>query len=160
VRTDLIDCGIDICSPDVLALWQDYFDFQAPRRNFLAGVLKDYELNFKTIHTHIVTEGYAARVRNLHAYDAISRDIVSRWSYPLCPDSNLLRGQTYKLQKGNIYKEEGVILARSCIIGRNVVVGAGTSVGEGTTVISSVLGKNCIIGRNGQLHDISPLITY
>ena len=84
IRQDLIDCGIDICTPDVLALWSDNFDFQAPRKGFLHSVLKDYELNGKTFHTHIISDHYAARVRNLHAYDSVSKDIVSRWAYPLC----------------------------------------------------------------------------
>ncbi|KAF2139991.1 uncharacterized protein K452DRAFT_274630 [Aplosporella prunicola CBS 121167] len=148
VRTDLIDCGIDICTPDVLALWSDNFDFQAPRRGFLHSVLKDYELNGKTIHTHVVNDHYAARVRNLHAYDAVSQDIISRWTYPLCPDSNLLRSQSYRFQKGNIYKEEGVILARSCVINRGTVIGKDSSIGDGSIISNSIIGRNCYIGRN------------
>ncbi|KAK7184672.1 hypothetical protein DPSP01_000403 [Paraphaeosphaeria sporulosa] len=147
VRQDLIDCGIDICTPDVLALWSDNFDFQAPRKGFLHSVLKDYELNGKTIHTHIVSDHYAARVRNLHAYDSVSRDIVSRWAYPLCPDSNLVQGQSYRLQKGNIYKEEGVILARDCVILPKTVIGRGTSIGDGSVIKNSIIGRHCIIGK-------------
>jgi translation initiation factor eIF-2B subunit epsilon len=148
VRQDLIDCGIDICTPDVLALWSDNFDFQAPRKGFLHSVLKDYELNGKTFHTHIVSDHYAARVRNLHAYDSVSKDIVSRWAYPLCPDSNLVQGQSYRLQKGNIYKEEGVILARDCVIGSKTVIGRGTSIGDKTVIKNSIIGRHCQIGRN------------
>lgn len=148
VRQDLIDCGIDICTPDVLALWSDNFDFQAPRKGFLHSVLKDYELNGKTFHTHIVADHYAARVRNLHAYDSVSKDIVSRWAYPLCPDSNLVQGQSYRLQKGNIYKEAGVVLARDCVIGSKTVIGRGTSVGAQTTITNSIIGRHCQIGRN------------
>ncbi|EOD48063.1 putative translation initiation factor eif-2b epsilon protein [Neofusicoccum parvum UCRNP2] len=148
VRTDLIDCGIDICTPDVLALWSDNFDFQAPRRGFLHSVLKDYELNGKTIHTHIVDDHYAARVRNLHAYDSVSQDVISRWAYPLCPDSNLLRGQTYRFQKGNIYKEDGVILARSCVVNRGTVIGKDSSIGDGSVVSNSIIGRMCYIGKN------------
>lgn len=147
VRQDLIDCGIDICTPDVLALWSDNFDFQAPRKGFLHSVLKDYELNGKTIHTHIVSDHYAARVRNLHAYDSVSRDIVSRWAYPLCPDSNLVQGQSYRLQKGNIYKEEGVILARDCVVNSKTVIGRGTSVGDGSIISNSIIGRNVYIGK-------------
>ncbi|KAF2268472.1 translation initiation factor-like protein eif-2b epsilon subunit [Lojkania enalia] len=147
IRQDIIDCGIDICTPDVLALWSDNFDFQAPRKGFLHSVLKDYELNGKTIHTHVVTDHYAARVRNLHAYDSVSKDIVSRWAYPLCPDSNLVQGQSYRLQKGNIYKEEGVILARDCIIHPKTVIGRGTSVGDGSVISDSIIGRHCQIGR-------------
>lgn len=147
IRQDLIDCGIDICTPDVLALWSDNFDFQAPRKGFLHSVLKDYELNGKTLHTHIVSDHYAARVRNLHAYDSVSRDIVSRWAYPLCPDSNLVQGQSYRLQKGNIYKEEGVILARDCVILPKTVIGRGTSIGDGSVIKNSIIGRHCIIGK-------------
>lgn len=148
IRHDLIDCSIDICTPDVLSLWSDSFDYQAPRKHFLYGVLKDYELNGKTIHTHIIKDHYAARVRNLKAYDAVSKDIISRWTYPLCPDTNLLPGHCYELRRGNLYQERGVILARSCIIGRRNVIGQGTSIGDKTTVTNSVLGRDCKIGKN------------
>ncbi|KAF4203937.1 hypothetical protein CNMCM8927_008084 [Aspergillus lentulus] len=148
IRQDLIDCNIDICTPDVLSLWSDSFDYQSPRKHFLFGVLKDYELNGKTIHTHIIKDHYAARVRNLKAYDAVSKDIISRWTYPLCPDTNLLPGHTYDLRKGNLYAEQGVTLARSCVIGRRTVIGKGTSIGDKTTVKDTVLGRNCKIGKN------------
>lgn len=151
IRQDLIDCSIDICTPDVLSLWSDSFDYQSPRKHYLYGVLKDYELNGKTIHTHIIKEDYAARVRNLKAYDAISKDILSRWTYPLCPDTNLLPGHTYDLRKGSLYQEQGVTLARSCLIGRRTVIGSGTSIGDRTTVHSTVLGRNCKIGKNVKL---------
>lgn len=148
VREDLIDCYIDICTPDVLGLWSDNFDYQSVRKSFLYGVLKDYELNGKTIHTHILNQHYAARVKSLRAYDAISRDIISRWTYPLCPDSNLVKGQTYNLSSGKVYTGEGVILARSCILKRRTVVGSRTSIGEGSVVGDSVLGRRCYIGKN------------
>ncbi|KAJ5086888.1 hypothetical protein NUU61_008195 [Penicillium alfredii] len=151
IRQDLIDCSIDICTPDVLSLWSDSFDYQTPRKHFLFGVLKDYELNGKTLHTHIIKDNYAARVRSLKAYDAVSKDIISRWTYPLCPDTNLLPGHQYDLRKGSLYQEPGVTLARSCVIGRRTVIGQGISIGDRTTVHSTVLGRNCKIGRNVKL---------
>lgn len=151
VRTDLIDCGIDICTPDVLALWSDNFDYEAPRRGFLHSVLKDYELNGKTIHTHVVDDHYAARVRNLQAYDSISKDVMSRWSYPLCPDANLGPDSTYQFSKGNIFQEDGVKVARSSKIGPNAVVGASTNIGAGCNISDSVLGRGCSIGKNCQI---------
>lgn len=146
VREDLIDCGIDICTPNVLAQYTDNFDWQLPRRGFLSGILKDSETYQFTIHTHIVTEEYAARVKNLQAYDAISRDVVSRWTYPLTPDTNIVIGQTFQLHKGSVYREEGVVLARSSMVGRNCVLGKATSVGEHTNITNSVIGRRCVIG--------------
>ncbi|KAF9888348.1 hypothetical protein FE257_008781 [Aspergillus nanangensis] len=148
IRQDLIDCNIDICTPDVLSLWSDSFDYQTPRKQFLFGVLKDYELNGKTIHTHIIKNHYAARVKNLKAYDAVSKDIISRWTYPLCPDTNLLPGHCYDLRKSNLYQEQGVTLARSCVIGSRTVIGQGTGIGDKTTVKNTVLGRNCRVGKN------------
>ncbi|EEP80604.1 predicted protein [Uncinocarpus reesii 1704] len=139
IRNDLIDCGIDICTPEVLGLWADSFDYQAPRKHFLYGVLKDYELNGKTIHTHIVKSHYAARVRNLKAYDSISRDYISRWVYPLCPEANLFPGDSFRLRRGNIYQEEGVVLSRSAVVKQRTIIGKETNIGEGTSITDSVI---------------------
>jgi len=148
LRNDLIDCGIDICTPDVLALWSDNFDYEAPRKGFLHSVLKDYELNGKTIHTYVVDDHYAARVRNLHGYQSVSRDVVARWVYPVCPDSNLMDDQTYRLSKGNIFTEEEVKVSRSAVVGPKTVIGSRTSIGSGSKVSDSVIGRNCSIGKN------------
>jgi translation initiation factor eIF-2B subunit epsilon len=148
VRHDLVDTSIDICTPDVLALWTEGFDYHLSRREFLFGVLKDYQLNGKTFHTHIISEHYAARVKNLASYVAVSRDIVNRWAYPIGPDSNLVPDQSFTFQRGNVYKENHVILARSCIVKRNTVIGQDTSIGDGTVVGNSVIGRRCQIGKN------------
>ena len=37
----LQDCYIDICSPEVLILFNDNFDYQHIRRHFLKGLLQD-----------------------------------------------------------------------------------------------------------------------
>jgi translation initiation factor eIF-2B subunit epsilon len=148
IRNDLIDCYIDICTPDVLALWTDSFDYESPRKHFLYGVLKDYELNGKTIHTHIINDHYARRVRNLQSYQRVSQDIVQRWAYPLCPDSNLLVGQSYRHGRDNVYKEKNVILARSCVIKSETVIGDGTSIADGSTIGKSIIGRRCQIGKN------------
>ena len=148
VREDLIDCSIDICSLDVLGLWSDNFDYQSLRRSFLSDVLKDYELNGKTIHTYIVADQYAARVKSLRAYDAISKDVTNRWTYPLCPDSNLVRGQSYRFGRGKVYEEENVTLARSSMVKSRSVLGRETAIGDGSTVARSVIGRRCKIGKN------------
>jgi translation initiation factor eIF-2B subunit epsilon len=148
IRTDLIDCGIDICTPDVLALWTESFDYDLPRRHFLHGVLKDYELNGKTLHVDLLERGYAARASSLQAYDAVTRDVLARYTFPTVPDSNLLDGQRYAYSRGSRYKEDGVILARSCTLGLRTVLGHGTSVGEGSRIANSVIGRRCRIGND------------
>ena len=56
-----------------------------------------------TYHPPTLLQEYAARIHNLRSYDAISRDIISRWVYPLCPDTNLFPGAEYQFRRGHIY---------------------------------------------------------
>ncbi|KAF2970342.1 hypothetical protein GQX73_g3183 [Xylaria multiplex] len=146
-RIDLVDAQIDICTPDVLALWSESFDYELPRANFLHGVLKDWELNGKMIHTEIVTEGYSARATNLQMYDAISHDIVGGWAYPFTPDCNLLKGQTYQLRNDNIYQEDDVFVEDDAEA-IDAVLGRDTHVGSKSIIQNSIIGRNCKIGSN------------
>lgn len=100
----------------------------------------------KTIYTHVIRNEYAARVHDPHTYDAVSRDVLRRWAYPLVPDANLLPGQSYRCGRGYVYKEDGLVLARNCAVLGPCAIGGGTSVGDGSSVRASVLGPGCIIG--------------
>ncbi|KAI0475461.1 nucleotide-diphospho-sugar transferase [Xylariaceae sp. FL0804] len=146
-RTDLVDAEIDICTPDVLALWSESFDYELPRVNFLHGVLKDWELNGKMIHTDIVSEGYCARAANLQMYDAISRDVLSGWAYPFTPDFNMLKGHSFELRDHNIYQEDDVLIGDECEVS-DAILGRDTHIGNGSVIRNSVIGRNCNIGSN------------
>lgn len=147
VRNDLIDCNIDICSPDVPALFTENFDYEDIRKDFVHGILTS-DLLGKTIHCYVASETYSARVASVQTYDAISKDIVARWTYPMVPDNNILPDQTYKYQRGHIYTENDVLLARSAILKSRVVVGARSRIGEGSTVDRSIIGRSCRIDNN------------
>ena len=146
IRSDLIDAQIDICTPDVLALWSESFDYELPRANYLHGVLKDYELNGKMIHTEIVSEGYAARATNFQMYEAISRDVLDGWTHPYVPDSNLVKRHTYQLRENNVYREDEVTINDGCDIS-NAVIGQDTVVGFESIIENSIIGRNCKIGK-------------
>ena len=155
VRTDLLDCHIDICAPEVLFLFTDNFDYQHMRRDFVAGTLLERELGNK-IYVHQLGAEYAARVHNMRTYDAVARDLLQRWAYPFVPDANWLpRGATpaptYAYGRRNIYKEEGVVVARTADIGADTVLGAGTTVGDFSLVRKSVVGRGCSIGMRACL---------
>ncbi|KAK7750120.1 translation initiation factor eIF-2B epsilon subunit, GEF [Diatrype stigma] len=152
IRTDLLDAQIDICTPDVLALWSESFDYELPRANFLHGVLKDYELNGKMIHTEIVKEGYSARASDLQMYAAISSDVLAGWTYPFVPDSNIQKDQTYQLRGDNLYDEDDVVIAEESLVS-NSVIGKDTHIGPGSTVTNSIIGRNCMVGNNVTISD-------
>lgn len=105
LHNDLYDTHIDVCTPELLVLLQDNFDWQDLRRDLLPGVLGQFEMLGKTIYTHILkgTE-YAARVHDPHTYDVVSRDVIHRWAFPLVPDANLLPGTTYRYSGHCVYR--------------------------------------------------------
>ena len=88
VRCDLIDCGIDVCSVEVLydflpheydsklvyiqvpSLFQDNFDYLDIRRDFVYGVLTS-DLLMKNIYCYVVKDGYAARVKDTKSYESV-----------------------------------------------------------------------------------------
>lgn len=54
----------------VPSLFQDNFDYQDIRRDFVHGVLTS-DLLGKSIYCHIVKDGYAARVKDTKSYAAV-----------------------------------------------------------------------------------------
>lgn len=165
VCTDLLDCQIDICAPEVLMLFTDNFDYQQLRRDFVCGVLSEEELGNK-IYVHELERGYATQVLNLRTYDAVSRDIIERWTHPLVPDSNWLLSQSMlfsrkgtngiedavvKMFRGNVYKAETVKVDHAATVGPSCYIGSRSNIGAGTTIAHSVIGKNCKIGEKCKL---------
>lgn len=148
IRYDLIDCQIDICSLNVLALFTENFDYQDMRKDFVRGILQCDILGHRIGCYELAADEYAARVRSSHLYDSVSRDIISRWTFPIVPDMNLLEDQELTIKRGNRYIGRDVMLSRSAVIGPGTVLGAGVSVGEGTVITRSVIGPNTTIGPN------------
>lgn len=42
-------------------------------------------------------------MHNLRSYDAVSRDVLARWVYPFCPDTNLSSETEYQFRRGHVY---------------------------------------------------------
>jgi len=142
---DVLDCHVSICSPVVPQLFSDNFDYQT-RYHFIRGILVNEEIMGNHIHTHFISDQYAARVSNLRTYDAVSKDVIHRWVYPLVPDNTI--GENYSYGRHNIYLNTNVILALGCVLREDVVIGNGTSVGTNSQISHSSIGHNCVIGEN------------
>lgn len=153
VRTDLMDCHLYICSPEVLMLFSDNFDYQNVARDFVSGVLSEEELG-KKLYVHTVTKEYIARVNNMRTYAAISRDVLYRWTFPYVPDTNLRSqgtGSGYRYQRGMTYVDAEAVLSRTAHVGSGCCIGGGTTVGDGASLQDCVVGRNCRIGTGASL---------
>ncbi|GME97975.1 unnamed protein product [Ambrosiozyma monospora] len=68
VKNDLIDCHVDICTPVVPTIFQENFDYQDLRTDWVKGVLTS-DLLKKHIYAYITAHHYAARVESWQTYD-------------------------------------------------------------------------------------------
>ena len=158
VREDLVDCYIDICAPEVLGLFQDNFDFQNLRRDFVGVVLSEEELGNK-IFAYELASGvdYAARIHNPRSYDAVSRDIWNHWLWPVeVGQSRTFTSCTHSwgiIRRGiqDCLRDAGVSASRSVEVGNDCQIGSDTSIGDNTRIVASFVGKNCKIGKNVEL---------
>ncbi|KAM3218977.1 translation initiation factor eIF-2B subunit epsilon [Capsicum annuum] len=146
-QNDKQDCYIDICSPEVLSLFTDNFDYQHLRRDFVKGLLVDDIMGYK-IYTHEIHSSYAARIDNYRSYDTISKDIIQRWTYPLVPDVHFFGNSATKLERQGMYRAPEIKQSHSSKIGPFTVIGTGTSIGNSTEISNSVIGEGCSIGSN------------
>ncbi|KAJ0843397.1 putative W2 domain, nucleotidyl transferase domain, trimeric LpxA-like superfamily [Helianthus annuus] len=147
VHNDKQDCYIDICSPEVLSLFTDNFDYQHLRRHFVKGLLVDDIMGFK-IFTHEIHSDYAARIDNFRSYDSISKDIIQRWTYPFVPDVQFSLNNPTNLERHGIYRASEILQSRSAEIGPFTYIGKGSSIGGKTVISNSVIGDGCKIGSN------------
>ena len=132
LHSDLLDCHIDICSPEVLLRFSDNFDYLELRKGFVASEVANLDLGqyiFAEILDSSPTEiprlgaspsssssssssssapsskhssggVYAARAHDPRSYDAISRDLLHRWVYPIVPEANLGNSLIWAANKG------------------------------------------------------------
>ncbi|KAG6468301.1 hypothetical protein ZIOFF_072927 [Zingiber officinale] len=148
INLKILDCYIDICSPEVLSLFMDNFDYQHLRRHFVKGLLVDDIMGYK-IFTHEIHSSYAARIDNFRSYGTISKDILQRWTYPLVPNFQYFGNSSkVKLDREGIYKASDIVQSQSARIGAVTLIGSGTTIGNHSVITNSVVGHGCTLGNN------------
>ncbi|KAK5643696.1 hypothetical protein RI129_007541 [Pyrocoelia pectoralis] len=151
---NLKDTHIAICSPSVLPLFSDNFDFQT-KDDFVRGLLMNEEILGSTIYWHLIKGNqYGAAITNWRMYQSVSRDILHRWLYPLVPDMGISSQQrSYIHLQNNIYRSKDVHLTQSNSLVEDVIIGASSSVGDKTKIIRSIIGESVKIGENVIIED-------
>jgi len=133
---------VALCSPQVAPLFTDNFDYQT-LDDFVKGVLINEDIMGDKINGAVIREGYSCRVNDLHMYNAISLDLLGRWTYPITVDNT-----SCPLGRNNVYIHNDVIVEKDCTLKTKVLVGKGTTIGEKTHITQSTIGANCKIGKN------------
>jgi translation initiation factor eIF-2B subunit epsilon len=141
-HTDLLDCHIDICSPELLLQFSDNFDYLDIRRHFIQNEVLNWELGMH-IYGYILKNEYAARVHDPRTYHSISHDIINRWVYPLVPDTHLVHHKSYSHLQRFQYKAERCLVSRHASLGAGVVVGSDSVIDRDVHIHSTVVGSNC-----------------
>ncbi|KAF2879036.1 hypothetical protein ILUMI_27130 [Ignelater luminosus] len=151
---NLKDTHIAICSASVLPLFSDNFDFQT-RDDFVRGLLINEEILGSTIYWHLIKGSqYGASITNWRMYQAVSREILHRWTYPLVPDMGIsTRENNYTHLKNNIYRNKNVHLAKNSNLVEDVIIGSGSSISDGSQISKSIIGENIKIGKNVIIED-------
>jgi translation initiation factor eIF-2B subunit epsilon len=143
MRFDLIDCHLNICSPELLHLFTENFDYQDLRKDFVRGILTS-ELAQNKFYCHVVENDYLCRVSSPYLYEKVSGDLVKRWAFPLVPECSLLDGEEakYSHRRKNIYLAQSAQIAHSAEIIACSVVGPNCEIGEDCRITNSILGPN------------------
>lgn len=175
IRNDLVDCGIDICSADVPPLFSENFDYQTLRHDFVLGILTSDLLDSKifvhvaptgppasavqiagssfpqTVGASLYGRGYAARVKSPADYDAITKDVIGQWTYPLGPAGYLPGGQRYSSRSGLRFVGDNVVLSRTCQLGTHTLIGSQSEIGDKASLHQSVLGSSVKVGSRSSV---------
>ncbi|XP_068906213.1 translation initiation factor eIF2B subunit epsilon isoform X2 [Tenebrio molitor] len=162
LRHNLKDTHIAICSPSVLPLFSDNFDFQT-KDDFVRGLLINEEILGSTVYCHIVKgNNYGSATTSWRMYQSISRELQCKWIYPLQPPTT----KNHILKKG-VVTGEGVSIKdqkkiANSIIGDNVKIGenvqitesfvfANTSIDDNVVITHSIVGPNCQIKSKSKI---------
>ena len=82
MRYDLVDSGLYICSPRLLAYFVENFDFHEMREEFLVDFLTSLVVS-DTIHPFVLSEEtYVGRIVDFRTYGRVCLDIIKRWVHP------------------------------------------------------------------------------
>lgn len=154
INSGLLDSHVYFCSPSVLPLFSDNFDFQT-MEDFIKGVL----LNEEILNSRIYWESpspteYALPVTSWKAYHKITRDILQRQAYPLTLDLlGFYKNYSCLSVLKSTYKHQTATISRGSFLKNDSIIGDKSLINGNCTLIRTVIGDNCQIGNNAELEN-------
>ncbi|XP_051169082.1 translation initiation factor eIF-2B subunit epsilon [Leptopilina boulardi] len=154
INSGLLDSHVYFCSPAVLPLFSDNFDFQT-MEDFIKGVL----LNEEILNSRIYWESpspteYALPVTSWKAYHKLTRDILQRQAYPLSLDLlNFFKNYSCLSILNSTYKHQTATISRGSSLKNNSIIGENSIINGNCNIIRTIIAGNCQIGNKTNLEN-------
>lgn len=151
-RNDLIDTQVYLCSPYVLHMFTDNFDYET-MSDFVRGVLVEEEVAGYTVYIDIISKkfgSYFTTINNLNSYYFEVLNLIKRIDLIL----NATERANYDrvIDKCNSYiNRNAVKLGKNVKIERNVLIDSNCKIGDGCELFNCLIGSNCTIGSGAKL---------
>ncbi|XP_026674686.1 translation initiation factor eIF-2B subunit epsilon [Ceratina calcarata] len=147
IDTCFLDTHVYLCSPSVLPLFSDNFDFQT-MEDFIRGVLMNEEiLNSRVYWQQLNPEDHSLPIVSWNMYHTLNRDILNRHSFPLTPNGVPFLNDFIQMPR-TTYKHRTATLAKGCRLEKDSVLSRNSTVGNDTCIARSVIGDHCSVGSN------------
>mmetsp|Transcript_27226 Transcript_27226/g.33648 ORF Transcript_27226/g.33648 Transcript_27226/m.33648 type:complete len:851 (-) Transcript_27226:58-2610(-) len=154
---DMINCGVYICSPEVLAKFYDEWDY-LHIETFITNSVADEEGIQPKIYAKVLNANeYAARIYDFRTYHSVSNDLLKRWCYPIVPDnlpSGYEKKYRYGMERYMMYIEQkGKTKVGKCVTLKGPgMVGSHTKINDGCFISNTVIGNKCFIEKNVKIN--------
>lgn len=148
-RNDLLETQIYLCSPYVLHIFTDNFDFDS-MDDFIRGVLVDEEVVGYTIYVDTFKKKFSSHfsmINNLNTYYYETMRLLQRtdllFDYKQGAEYSRVRDKINVLINKNSKK-----FGDNLKLERNVFIASNCKIGEKCELVNCYLADNCVLGNN------------
>ncbi|EUD69001.1 hypothetical protein C922_00692 [Plasmodium inui San Antonio 1] len=157
ISYDLVMPNIFIITPQVFKLFEENFDYQCMRKDFIYNILRQ-EIKIEEIYVHALNNDYnytecnqiITTLTDFRIYFKFFKTLIERNVHPFLANSSHLLPDLpkYIFCEPGLYKGKSSIIDDSCKLLKIVLVENYTEISENTLIENSVICKNCKIGKN------------
>ncbi|GAW83521.1 hypothetical protein, conserved [Plasmodium gonderi] len=157
ISYDLVIPNIFIITPQVFKLFDDNFDYQCIKKDFIYNILKQ-EIKIEEIYVHILNNDYnytecnqiITTLTDFRIYFKFFKTLIERNIHPFLANSSHLLPDLPKFtfSEPGLYKAKNAIINDTCKLLKIVLVENYTEILENTIIENSIICKNCKIGKN------------
>lgn len=173
IASNIVDTGLDVCSPEVLLEFKENFDFDRLRALTMEKLESgDAETLGNRMFAHFTDScsgEYAARIDSLAELSQVTIDVFNGWMLPISLRSVCAPSKVHHFDN-DVYvcssadqdcetKKSAKSFHAGKWNGQNCVVGQNTKIGANVRIRNSVIGEDVVIGE-GVVIENSIILSY